>query len=271
MLVEVRAFPGLRIETWGTQSFDSASSPPCPLVNSVAMPDKAKPPIYLLDAMSFIFRAYHAMQRSRPMSTRSGLPTAAAYVFTNMIKKLRQDFSPLYFAAVFDVSGKVFRDERAMAIGSLRKWNSKTQCFEDVGYEGYKAKREAMPPDLRQQIPFIRRSLEVFRIPILEMEGFEADDVIGTLAREAAEAGHEVFIVSSDKDMMQLVNDRVKVLNPQKDNLILDPAKVTETLGVPPEKVIDVMALRGDNIDNIPGAPGIGEKGSVEQIKEFGR
>jgi len=234
------------------------------------MPEKPKPPIYLLDAMSFIFRAYHAMQRSRPMSTRSGVPTAAAYVFTNMIKKLRQDFSPQYFAAVFDVTGKVFRDDRALAIGSLRKWNSKTQCFEEVGYEGYKAKREAMPPDLRQQIPFIRRSLEVFRIPILEMEGFEADDVIGTLAREAAEAGHEVYIVSSDKDMMQLVNDRVKILNPQKDNLILDPAKVNEVLGVPPEKVIDVMALRGDSIDNIPGAPGIGDKGSVELIKEFG-
>src|SRR4051812_787130 len=234
------------------------------------MPDPSKPPIYLLDAMSFIFRAYHAMQRSRPMSTRSGLPTAAAYVFTNMIKKLRQDFSPKFFAAVFDVTGKVFRDERSMAIGSLRKWNSKTQCFEEVGYEGYKAKREAMPPDLRQQIPFIRRSLEVFRIPILEMEGFEADDVIGTLAREAAEAGHPVFIVSSDKDMMQLVNDRVKMLNPQKDNLILDPAKVEEVLGVPPEKVVDVMALRGDSIDNIPGAPGIGDKGSVDLIKEFG-
>ena len=234
------------------------------------MPDKSKPPIYLLDAMSFIFRAYHAMQRARPMSTRSGVPTAAAYVFTNMIKKLRQDFEPKYFAAVFDVTGKVFRDERALAIGTLRKWNSKTQCFEEVGYEGYKAKREAMPPDLRQQIPFIRRSLEVFRIPILEMEGFEADDVIGTLAREAAEAGHEVFIVSSDKDMMQLVTDRVKILNPQKDNLVLDPARVTETLGVPPEKVIDVMALRGDTIDNIPGAPGIGDKGSVDLIKEFG-
>src|ERR1700739_722777 len=159
--------------------------------------------------MSFVFRAYHAMQRSRPMSTRSGLPTAATYVFVNMIRKLREDFSPHYFAAVFE-GGRVFRDDRAKAIGSLRKWNSKTQCFEEVGYEGYKAKREAMPADLRQQIPFIRRSLEVFRIPILEMEGFEADDVIGTLAREAAEAGHEVFIVSSDKDMMQLATDHVK-------------------------------------------------------------
>ncbi len=234
------------------------------------MPAQSKPPIYLLDAMSFIIRAYHAMQRSRPMSTRSGVPTAAAYVFTNMINKLRQDFEPQYFAAVFDVSGKVFRDERAQAIGSLRKWNSKLQAFEEVSYEGYKAKREAMPPDLRQQIPYIRRSLEVFRIPILEMEGFEADDVIGTLARKAAEAGHEVFIVSSDKDMMQLVNEHVKILNPQKDNLILDPVRVTETLGIPPEKVIDVMALRGDTIDNIPGAPGIGDKGSVDLIKEFG-
>ena len=220
--------------------------------------------------MSFIFRAYHAMQRSRPMSTRSGLPTAAIYVFVNMIKKLRQDFSPQYFAAVFDVSGKVFRDERAKDIGSLRKWNSKTQCFEEVSYEGYKAKREAMPEDLRRQVPYIRRSLEAFRIPILEAEGFEADDVIGTLSCRAAEAGHEVFIVSGDKDMMQLVNGHVKVLNPQKDNLILDAAKVTEVLGVPPDKVVDVMALRGDTIDNIPGAPGIGDKGSVDLIKEFG-
>jgi DNA polymerase-1 len=229
-----------------------------------------KPPVFLLDAMSFIFRAYHAMQRSRPMSTRSGLPTAATYVFVNMIKKLRQDFAPRYFAAVFDPSGAVFRDERAQAIGTLRKWNSKSQSFEDVSYDGYKAKRESMPEDLRRQVPYIRRSLEALRIPILEVQGFEADDVIGTLAREAAEVGHEVFIVSGDKDMMQLVTERVKVLNPQKDNLILDAAKVNEVLGVPPGKVVDVMALRGDSIDNIPGAPGIGDKGSVDLIVEFG-
>ena len=234
------------------------------------MPGQEKPPVFLLDAMSFIFRAYHAMQRSRPMSTRSGIPTAATYVFVNMIRKLREDFSPRYFAAVFDVSGAVFRDERARAIGTLRKWNSKSQSFEDVSYEGYKAKREAMPDDLRRQVPYIRRSLEALHIPIIEAEGFEADDVIGTLACEAAEQGHEVFIVSGDKDMMQLVTPRVKVLNPQKDNLILDAAKVTETLGVPPEKVVDVMALRGDTIDNIPGAPGIGDKGSVELIVQFG-
>jgi DNA polymerase-1 len=220
--------------------------------------------------MSFIFRAYHAMQRSRPMSTRSGLPTAAIYVFVNMIKKLRQDFSPKYFAAVFDVSGEVFRDERARTMGPLRKWNGKTQCFDEVSYDGYKAKRESMPEDLRRQIPYIRRALEALRIPILEAVGFEADDVIGTLAREAAEQQYEVFIVSGDKDMMQLVTPQVKVLNPQKDNLILDPAKVVEVLGVPPEKVIDVMALRGDAVDNIPGAPGIGDKGSVDLIVEFG-
>ena len=235
-----------------------------------SVPDEAKQPVFLLDAMSFIFRAYHAMQRSRPMSTRSGLPTAATYVFVNMIKKLRQDFAPRYFAAVFDVSGEVFRDERARAIGTLRKWNAKTQSFDDVSYAGYKAHREAMPEDLRRQIPYIRRSLDALRIPVLEAEGFEADDVIGTLAREAAEHGHDVFIVSGDKDMMQLVTANVRILNPQKDNLVLDPAKVTEILGVPPEKVVDVMALRGDSVDNIPGAPGIGDKGSVDLIVEFG-
>jgi DNA polymerase I len=220
--------------------------------------------------MSFIFRAYHAMQRSRPMSTRSGLPTAATYVFVNMIRKLREDFEPKYFAAIFDPSGEVFRDERARAIGTLRKWNSKLQAFEEVNYEGYKAHREAMPDDLRRQIPYIRRSLEVSHIPILEAVGFEADDVIGTLACKAADQGHEVFIVSNDKDMMQLVTSHIRILNPQKDNLVLDPAKVKETLGVPPERVIDVMALRGDSIDNIPGAPGIGDKGSVDLIVEFG-
>ena len=230
----------------------------------------AKQPVFLLDTMSFIFRAYHAMQRSRPMSTRSGLPTAATYVFVNMIQKLRADFSPHYLAAVFDVSGAVFRDAKAQEIGALRKWSSKDQAFIETTYEGYKAQREAMPEDLARQLPYIRRSLEVLHIPILEAVGFEADDVIGTLARQASEQGHEVFIVSGDKDMMQLVSTHVRVLNPQKDNLILDPAKVIEVLGVPPEQVVDVMALRGDTIDNIPGAPGIGDKGSVELIQQFG-
>jgi DNA polymerase I len=227
-------------------------------------------PVFLLDAMSFIFRAYHAMQRQRPMSTRSGIPTAATFVFVNMINKLRRDFKPEYFAAVFDVTGSVFRDERARSIGTIRKWNIKTQTFDDIDYAGYKANRTEMPPDLAVQLPFIRRALEAFRIPILQSEGFEADDVIGTLARQASGLGHDVLVVSNDKDMLQLVSGRVKILNPVKDNLILDRDKVIETLGVPPEKVIDVMALRGDSIDNIPGAPGIGDKGSVELIQQFG-
>jgi len=226
--------------------------------------------IYLIDTMSFIFRAYHAMARQRPMSTKSGLPTAAIYVFVNMLRKLRDDFSPEFLAAVFDVAGPTFRDEEAEAVTTVRKWDIKTQTFTEVEYKGYKANRTAMPEDLAQQVPYIRRALEAYRIPMIGVTRFEADDVIGTLARKAAEASHPVYIVSSDKDMMQLVNDKVLILNPPKDNLICDAAKVEEILGVPPERVIDVMALRGDSIDNIPGAPGIGDKGSVEIIKRFG-
>ena len=220
--------------------------------------------------MSFIFRAYHAMARQRPMSTKSGLPTAAIYVFVNMLRKLREDFAPEFLAAVFDVAGPTFRDEQAETVTTVRKFDIKTQTFTEVEYKGYKANRAAMPEDLAQQVPYIRRALEAYRIPILEMAKFEADDVIGTLARKAAEASHPVYVVSSDKDMMQLVNERVQILNPPKDNLICDAAKVEEILGVPPERVVDVMALRGDAIDNIPGAPGIGDKGSVEIIRRFG-
>lgn len=205
--------------------------------------------LFLIDAMSFIFRAYHAMARQRGMSTRKGLPTAAIYVFVNMLRKLRDDFSPQYLAAVFDVAAPTFRDQQ---------------------YKEYKANRSEMPGDLAQQIPYIRRALEAYRIPILEMPGYEADDVIGTLAKKAAAQDRSVYVVSSDKDMLQLVNDRVLVLNPPKDNQIADAAKVEEILGVPPQRVVDVMALRGDSIDNIPGAPGIGDKGSVELIQRFG-
>lgn len=183
------------------------------------------------------------------MSTRKGLPTAATYVFVNMLRKLRDDFSPRYLAAVFDVAAPTFRDQQ---------------------YKEYKANRTEMPGDLAQQIPYIRRALEAYRIPILEVPGFEADDVIGTLATKAVAADRGVYVVSSDKDMLQLVNDRVLVLNPPKDNLIADAAKVEDILGVPPSRVVDVMALRGDSIDNIPGAPGIGDKGSVELIQRFG-
>src|SRR6201999_4246524 len=201
---------------------------------------------------------------------RTGIPTAATYVFVNMINKLRKDFSPLYLAAVYDVGAPVHRNEMAAQMKDVQKFNIKTQQFETIEYGGYKANRTETPPDLIQQQPYIRRALEAFRIPILYYEGFEADDVIGTLSCKLAAEGHHVYVVSSDKDMMQLVNQDVSILNPTKDNLILDPAGVESVLGVPPERVIDVMALRGDSVDNIPGAPGIGDKGSVELIQQFG-
>jgi DNA polymerase-1 len=229
---------------------ESSEIATAPTPKPVALPRTAeKDRIFLIDAMSFIFRAYHAMARQRGMSTRKGLPTAAIYVFVNMLRKLRDDFSPHYLAAVFDVAAPTFRDQQ---------------------FKDYKANRSEMPGDLAQQIPYIRRVLDAYRIPILEVPGFEADDVIGTLATKAVAEGRNVYVVSSDKDMLQLVNDRVQVLNPPKDNLICDAKKVEEILGVPPVRVVDIMALRGDSIDNIPGAPGIGEKGSVEIIQRFG-
>src|SRR5205823_14300446 len=163
-----------------------------------------------------------------------------------------------------------FRDQQAGQITTVRRFDLKTQTFQEIEYRGYKANRSEMPGDLAQQLPYIRRALEAYRIPILELGGYEADDVIGTLAKKAAAQSYLVYVVSSDKDMLQLVNDRVLVLNPPKDNLICDASKVEEILGVPPERVVDIMALRGDSIDNIPGAPGIGEKGSVELIRRFG-
>src|SRR6202140_1650142 len=248
------------------KSSPQGSAAPEPL----AAPAHSKGRIFLIDTMSFIFRAYHAMARQRPMSTKTGVPTAATYVFVNMLRKLRDDFSPEYLAAVFDVGAPTIRNQQAEAITTIRKFDIKTQTFKESQYGGYKANRAEMPGDLVQEVPYIRRALEGYRIPILQMEGYEADDVIGTLARKAAAESYSVFVVSNDKDMLQLVNDKVCVLNPPKDNLICDAAKVEEILGVPPSKVVDVMALRGDSVDNIPGAPGIGDKGSVDLIQRFG-
>jgi DNA polymerase-1 len=265
-------------KTAKSATVSSAAKPASAAKSTAAKSAVAAPPelagskgrIYLIDTMSFIFRAYHAMARQRPMSTKTGIPTSATFVFVNMLRKLRADFEPQYLAAVFDVAAPTFRDEQATAMPSLRKFDTKTQTYVDVAYGGYKANRKAMPEDLAQQVPYIRRALEAYRIPMIEASGFEADDVIGTLARQAVDAGYSVFVVSSDKDMMQLVGERTCVLNPPKDNLICDAAKVEEILGVPPDKVVDVMALRGDAIDNVPGAPGIGDKGSVELIQRFG-
>src|SRR5579859_6810828 len=204
-----------------------------------------------MDTMSFIFRAYHAMARQRPMSTKKGVPTAATYVFVNMLRKLRADFNPEYLAAVFDVAGPTFRDEQARTVTSVRKFDIKTQTFRDVDYLGYKAQRKEMPPDLVQQVPYIRRALEAYQIPILEQQGFEADDVIGTLARKAAAESYEVFVVSSDKDMLQLVNETRTVTSVRKFDIKTQTFRDVDYLGykaqrkeMPPDLVQQVPYIR---------------------------
>jgi len=247
----------------------AADDTPTPDSRPVKLPPVGHGRVFLIDAYSFVFRAYHAMSRQRPMSTRTGLPTAAIFVFVHMLNKLRKDFHPEYIAAIFDV-GPSFREEKGQAMPALKKVDRETGEVTHVEYAGYKANRAEMPEDLRQQMPFIFRALEAYRIPIIGLEGYEADDLIGTLAVKAADAGYAAWVVSSDKDMLQLVNDHVCVLNPPKDNLICDAAKVEELVGVRPDQIVDLMALRGDAVDNVPGAPGIGDKGSVELIQQFG-
>lgn len=213
------------------------------------MPER--PRLFLIDSYGFIFRAYHARARSGapPMRTSTGISTEAIYIFNAMLRKLLNDYKPEYISAVFE-SGQTFRSEQ---------------------FTEYKANRTEMPEDLRGQIPFVRRLLDTLHIPILEYPGFEADDVIGSIARRAEELGQvDVVVVSSDKDMLQLVTNRVSMLNPMKDDAWYDPAKATEFMGVPPGAVPDLLALRGDSVDNIPGAPGIGDKGARDLIVRFG-
>ncbi|HWB87249.1 MAG TPA: DNA polymerase I [Bryobacteraceae bacterium] len=211
----------------------------------------SRPKLFLIDTFGFIFRAYHARARSGapPMRTGSGLSTEAVYIFNNMLRKLAKQYTPQYIAAVFESGAPSHRMEE---------------------FAEYKANRAEMPEDLGEQIPYVRRVLEAMRIPILEYEGFEADDVIGAIARRAERDGMDVVIVSSDKDMMQLVTDHVSMLNPAKDDEWYDPEKVKAFLGVPPAQVADLLALKGDAIDNIPGAPGIGDKGARDLIERFG-
>jgi DNA polymerase-1 len=184
-----------------------------------------------------------------PMRTTTGIPTEAILIFHNMLRKLSKTFAPHYMAAVFEGPGKTHREEE---------------------FAEYKANRSETPPDLIVQIPWIERILNALRVPIMQYAGFEADDVIGTLSRKAAEAGFDVVIVSSDKDMLQLVTEHVSMLNPAKDDTWYDPAKVKEFMGVEPGQVAHLLALKGDAIDNIPGAPGIGEKGAQELLAQFG-
>ncbi|HEX3876182.1 MAG TPA: DNA polymerase I [Bryobacteraceae bacterium] len=211
----------------------------------------ARPRFFLIDSFGFIFRAYHARARSAapPMRTSTGLSTEAIYIFNNMLRKLMKEHSPAYIAAIFESGEPTHRVQE---------------------FPEYKANRTEMPPDLADQIPHVRRILEAMRIPILHYPGFEADDVIGTLARRVEGLGLDVVIVSSDKDMLQLVNDHVYMLNPAKDDTLYDAARVKEFMGVLPAQVADLLALMGDAVDNIPGAPGIGEKGARDLIEKFG-
>ncbi len=205
----------------------------------------AKPVLYLIDATATIHRAYHAI---RGLSTSAGLPTNAVFGFTRMLIKLLQDWSPEYIALCFDSKGKTFRHE----------------MFPD-----YKATRPPMPEDMRLQLPYIREVSEGFRLPIIELPGFEADDLIGTLAARAEKAGYSVVMVTGDKDFIQLVTENVSIWDPMKDK-VTDLELVRNTFELEPGQIIDVMGLSGDTSDNVPGVPGIGPKTALSLIQTFG-
>ena len=201
--------------------------------------------LYLIDGYSTIFRAFYAI---RGLSTSAGEPTNAIYGFINMLRKILREEEPPLLGIALDVGRATVRTE---------------------AYAEYKANRAPMPEDLKAQMPAIRRAIEAFRIPILELERYEADDVIGTLGRKAQDAGYEVTIVSADKDLFQLVSDRVSLLHTGREKTY-GPALVEQDFGVPPEQVVDVLALVGDKVDNVPGVPGIGQKGAQTLIREHG-
>ena len=205
--------------------------------------------IYLIDGSGFIFRAYHALP---PLTRSDGTPVGAVLGFCNMLYKLLQDTrdgdKPTHLAVIFDAGRETFRN----AI-----------------YPAYKANRPEAPEDLVPQFALIRDAVRAFNVPCIETPGFEADDIIATYAKEASEAGDMVTIVSSDKDLMQLVNDRVEMLDSMKDRRI-DHDGVIEKFGVAPEKVVDVQSLAGDSTDNVPGVPGIGIKTAAELINIYG-
>ncbi|HUK56384.1 MAG TPA: DNA polymerase I [Nitrospiria bacterium] len=204
-----------------------------------------RPRLLLIDGHSYIYRAYFAI---RNLSTSKGIPTNAVFGFTTMLLKTVRDQRPDYLAVAFDAKGPTLRHAE---------------------YREYKAQRPEMPDSLRRQIPYIQRVVEAFRIPVLLQEGLEADDLIGTLARQAEAAGLDVTIVSGDKDMFQLISPRTCVYDTMKDR-VYRAEDVRERFGVEPERVIDIMGLMGDSIDNIPGVPGIGEKTAVDLIRRFG-
>src|SRR5476651_797863 len=193
-----------------------------------------------------MYRAYHAPVRTAEgglLRNAQGTPTNAVYIFVTMLRKLLNDHKPEYIAASFDLPGRTFRDDLVA---------------------DYKANRAPMPDELAEQIPMVHAACEALGVPILTSERYEADDVIGTLTAKAVAAGLDVAIVTSDKDFYQLVSDEVRVFNPREEGTWYDAAGVKEKFGVAPHQVVDVLALMGDNIDNVKGVPGVGDKGARE-------
>src|ERR1041384_1799476 len=232
-----------------------------PAKESVATNDRPQR-VFLIDSMSHIFRAFYApmQNRAQPLATSKGFFTQAVYIFTNMLIKLLREEQPDYIAAIFEWREKTFRHE----------------TFAD-----YKANRTEMPDDLSKQMPYIFRLCEVLNIPVINFPGYEADDVIGTLAKQVEEKKMQAVIVSNDKDMCQLVHDPLIICMRQNSQVVkrkepvppiewCDEAWVEKKFGVTADKLVDLLGLMGDSIDNIPGAPGIGSKGAVSIIKQFG-
>src|SRR5213594_604427 len=205
-----------------------------------------KHPLFLIiDGMSQAYRAYFAI---RGLASSQGLPTNAVYGFAIMLKRVLEKYPPDYIAVALDSSERTARHAQ---------------------YEFYKATRKKMPPDLSQQLPYIRRFCDAMRISVLEIPGHEADDIIASVSTQALAAGLYPVVVTLDKDLYQLI-DTTLILNTSKDDMIVDREKVRELFGVTPEQIPDLLALWGDSSDNIPGAPGIGEKGARELIQKFG-
>ena len=201
--------------------------------------------LYLIDGTAQLFRAYFAVSG---LTNSEGLPTNAVYGFTSMLRKLLREEQPPYVAVAFDLAGPVFRHER---------------------FAEYKANRPPTPEDLNVQVPYAKEICEAMGVPIVELAGYEADDLIATYTTRAREDGFEVVIVAADKDLLQLVEDGVTVLNPAK-NLRLDATGVEEGFGVPPDRVRDVLGLMGDSVDNVPGVPGVGRKTALSVVATYG-
>jgi len=198
----------------------------------------------LIDGSSYIYRAYYALP---PLTSPIGKPTGAIYGFIRMISKLLNELQPDYVAVVFDKAGKTFRHKE---------------------YKEYKATRKETPDELKQQIPEIKEILDLFGIKILEKEGFEADDIIATIAKKAKEKGFEVYIITPDKDMMQLVDENVYILNPITEK-IYNIEEVKEKYGIYPYQFVDYLAIVGDSVDNIIGVKGVGPKTAQKLLNQY--